>query len=314
MIKGAKFLVKNYWYNLTHPGQKTVAVVSCDEWKNRVTDDRVLVEALNQNGLRAKIISWQDAKVNYEKIDALVIGSMWGYQNYLPELEKWFLKIADKKVINSLDVIRKNYDKVTQYELLKQNNIPINETLIIEKGDGNLEQRLNEFYKGCESFVVKPSVSGSGENTFLINNDSRKNSYDLTKIMLDLTKINKDRALLVQPFLKGIDDGECAMIYIGGEFSHAMMRYPHVFNDNGREHEIVADKIDAEVFEICGKVLNIPEYRDATYARIDLVKDGESYKVMEVEMFEPQLFYAKISNRDAALCKIVTQIKHQLEC
>ena len=40
------------------------------------------------------------------------------------------------------------------------------------------------------------------------------------------------------------------------------------------------------------KDTKIKEYENALYMRVDLVKIGEDYKVMELELVEPQLFLA----------------------
>ncbi len=309
-----KFAAECNKYNRAHPKQKFIAVVSCDEWQNRIYDDRLVVKALQRNGFRAKIISWQDSTVKYSDFDGLFIASMWGYQDHLPELERWFKKVGNKPIFNSLDVIRNNYDKVCQIELLKKHHVPIIPTKIIPVGTTELTRVIHDCARSfsSDSVVVKPSISGSGHNTYIIGPSNRCRSFDYDQIPEAFAKIIQEQPLLVQPFVKEIDNGELAAIYIGGEKSHYILRYPKIFNNSGSEHE-VSIKNNAELDAICEKILSIPEYRDETYARIDFVKIQGKYTVMEVEMFEPQLFYHLTQNQDAILDKLVATIKEKLK-
>ncbi len=313
MIARIKFELSSRLYNLLHGGQKMVAVMSCDRWKGKILDDRLVVLALQRGGMRAKIISWQDAKVNYDKIDGLVIGSMWGYQNYLEELKEWFSRVGGKKMLNPIEVILANYDKEKQFRLLNEHGIAAVPAQMIAPGNEDVRGAVvAAMAKFGSDVVVKPSISGSGQDTFLISEQALKNACSLDGAMPNLETINREKTLMVQPFMPEIDGGELAVIYIGGKLSHAVMRYPHIFSDEGVEHEVGVNQLEPEVLQICQKILAIPEYKDAAYARLDFVKTNNGYLVMEVEMFEPQLFYSRIEERDKALSSIVEQIKQRV--
>ena len=50
------------------------------------------------------------------------------------------------------------------------------------------------------------------------------------------------------------------------------------------------DSIDEKIKEITQSILNIKELKNAFYARIDFIKNDNSYIVMELEYTDPQLF------------------------
>ena len=97
--------------------------------------------------------------------------------------------------------------------------------------------------------------------------------------------------MLVQPFVSEINKGELAVIVIDGKVANVVRRFPGVFE--GVFHVEVEDRsvLNDEIKAICKKICDAPEYAGFLYARIDLVKTKSGYCVMEVELFEPQLFY-----------------------
>lgn len=306
-IKLASLILKNKTYNLLHPTKKQVALVSCNQWKNRVIDDLLLANELNHKGLRAKIIAWEDNTINYNKFGCAIVASMWGYQNDLVTLESWLNKMDEYgKLENTTSIIRNNYNKQTQFKILEKNKIATIQTQIVEQKNNNLVAKLTEIFNKfeVEQIVVKPAISGSGENTFLLKKDHLEDEHLVGR----LNKINQEKALLVQPFISEIKDGELAVVMIDGKISHAIRRFPHIFNKSGKNHEVSSSELDSELITLCKKVSNISEYKNALYLRIDVVKIYGEYKIMEVEAFEPQLYYSLLKDRKGALDKMSSTI------
>ena len=222
-----RYLVaSNYVCRKVRHDKIRVALVSSDCWKNKVLDDLLLQRGLIQRGFDAEIISWQEKKVDYRRYDVFIITSMWGYQNYLNEFNEW-LDVMDEsgfRVINSLDIIRLNYNKASQIKQLDKEGISHVDTKIVDKNVSDTLKELDTF-----PYVVKPSISGSGNNTFLIRNES-----DLEKCLPRLEKIVRSRALMVQPFLKEIEEGELSVVVINGAISHAVRRFPGILTSSKR--------------------------------------------------------------------------------
>ena len=98
--------------------------------------------------------------------------------------------------------------------------------------------------------------------------------------------------MLVQEFLPHVTNGETALVYFGGEFSHALIRRPatgefRVNSQYGGTTEFLPEP-DVQLIEVGAKLLStLPA--PATYARVDMIGDGNDPIVMEVEVNEPAL-------------------------
>ena len=303
-MKRRPLIVINTIQNFFRFNRPRVALVSCDEWKNRVVDDVLLQNAFIAAGFRTKIISWQNPRINYTKFQYIIITSMWGYQNHLPEFEKWLAKVEQSgaKIVNPLDVIKTNYDKLAQLQILDRHQIPHIKTAIVPQNSSTLEHDLSQLSRkfGRQGFVIKPSISGSGQNTFLISDDvTRKNTKNLTQIMPKLTRINQTRALLAQPFIAAVDQGETSVIFIDGQPSHAVLRFPQIFNRASGLRTLDLKNLTPDLLALCDRIKNLPEFKNALYLRIDVIKNGDEWQVMEVELFEPQLFFYLIADKTA---------------
>ena len=272
----------------------SVGLVSCDTWKQRVYDDILLQKAFLDSGVKAEIVSWQDETIDFSKYNAMLITSMWGYQDYLPDLEKWLGKVEKMNVINSVDIVRDNYNKAKQIDILKKGGLPIVVTEILKKSD--LLSAGTSFLKKHNislPVVIKPSVSSGGANTFLVKNE--REFERAAKMIQDSAADN----VLVQPFVPEIESGEISVIIIGGKIVNAVTRFPGILSGD-KQYRVTPLNIDdlaPDLIKLCDKVININEFRSCTYMRIDFVKKKADYLIMEVELFEPQLFYYMLKGK-----------------
>lgn len=293
--------------------KKNVAILSSKKWQNKVTDDILLKQELLKNNINAKIIAWEDEQ-DYRNFDLVIIRSIWGYEKNIQKFEK-FLDIAIKnniRVFNSISIMKNNYYKEKQFELLDKYNIPHIETTFISKNCSNIKKEIEANKKG--EMIIKPSISASGNNTFLISDEvERKNIISLNEVNEKFKEINKKTSLMLQPFIKEIDEGEISLIYINGKFSHAIKRFPSIFNNSKGISYI--SKVSKELLDLGEKVLKIREYQKALFERIDVVKVNNEYIVMEIELVEPDFFIRNIPNkkvRKDILKRLVTAIKEKI--
>jgi len=111
------------------------------------------------------------------------------------------------------------------------------------------------------------------------------------------------RVVMVQPYLVGIeDDGEMALVYLHGMFSHAVRKGPVLTGpDEGIDRRFQPQgglnlqlrRPTTAQFTMADRVLAaVPGGRDTLlYARVDLVPDEDGNPVlMELELTEPQLY------------------------
>ena len=91
-----------------------IGIVSCDKWINKLEEDKNLKIALNDIGINANIISWQQPLD--QKYDLLILRSIWGYQNYYNEFKKWLLNIKNNniQILNNVDMVLDNIKKDIQ--------------------------------------------------------------------------------------------------------------------------------------------------------------------------------------------------------
>ena len=184
-------------------------------------------------------------------------------------------------VFNSTEIIENNYDKVKQLKLLDDDDIPHIKTKVVSR-DIN-----SELTKVTYPYVVKPAVSGSGENTFLV-----RDKNDLEHYLPRMQRIIEKRELLVQPFIEEIREGEMSVIAINGKLSHAVKRFPGVLDKKGYRVEYISlESLEADLIKFCERIIRIPRYRNCLYLRMDTVRINNKIYMMELELFEPQLFY-----------------------
>jgi len=273
---------------------KKIAIVSSDKWINIVKEDILLKIELNKQNIDAQIISWQDKDIDYTKYNALIIRSIWGYQDYIEEFIEWIQdkKLSNIKIFNNNDILLSNLNKYEQFKLLDENNIPHIETTFISKDDVN-ENKLKFLYNKYKNIVIKPIISGSGNNTYIVSNKINKNNIELKDIKKKFRSVLNEvnNYIMVQPFVKEINDGELSIVVINGKISHAALRYTNIFNNKNLIEIVNVSNLEKEVIDIVNKCINIKEYKDALFMRVDLVKVNNNYKLMELELVEPQLFY-----------------------
>lgn len=270
---------------------RRIAIVSCDKWVGKVKEDELLKFELNKLLVDVDIISWQDKTVDYSKYDAVVIRSLWGYQDYIEEFIEYLDKLKkDKvKVFNNVDILKDNLNKYEQFKILDKYEIPYIETFFLKKDELDKVSKINEEHK---DLVVKPIISGSGNNTFVISDTMEKNNIKVEEVKERFNRVLNDvnNYLMVQPFVREIDNGEISVVLIDNKVSHVVVRNTSIFNNKGSIMVVGLDTMDDKMRTIVNSCTKIKEYKDALYMRIDLVKIDDDYKVMELELVEPQLF------------------------
>lgn len=294
----------------------SVGLVSCDAWERRVYDDLLLQKSFLKSGIRAEIISWQNKDIDFTQYDALLITSMWGYQENIDDLRVWLKKVENLKIFNNTQLIRNNFDKSSQIKILEKNNLSTIPTVIIKKGElSNSEKPILDgaiSKIGGFPIVVKPSISSGGENTFLI-----KDTGAIKKFKKKLQEINLSGDILLQPFLPEIRNGEISVVAIDRNIVNAVVRFPGVLDKKDRYtvRHIDTAKLDSKLVKLCEKVISVKDFDDQLYIRIDVVKRENEYIIMEVELFEPQLFYylLKGEKRKRMLNAMIEAIKKRIQ-
>ena len=260
---------------------KRVGIVSNNKYQNKIIEDLSLKSALAEEGILAEIISWENPNNEYDKYDCLVIRSIWGYQNDYSKFKKWLQLMKENSIViyNSIDMIKQNIVKDKQFEILDKNGVEHIET-IFQKG-------FIDTSKIGENQIIKPIISGSGNNTYKFN------QYDL--LNLEMIVKEEDNGIMIQPYEKSIENGEFSIVFIDKENTHNMIRYPGILYKKQKPYELKS--VPDNVLKLAKKVMSIPDYNDALYMRVDIV-DEKVPKVMEVELTDPDLLTRYISSNE----------------
>ncbi len=281
-----------------------VGIVSCDKWIGKIKEDINLKCALNDLNVNADIVSWQQPLK--EDYDLLILRSVWGYQDEYKKFKEWLLYLKNNNIplLNDPDIILSNILKDKQFEILSKNNIEYIKTYFLKQTDFNSKNILiilNELLNH-QPAVVKPTISGSGENTYLANYQINNNIpnkislFDIQRKFEPILEKNLDCGVMFQPFIPEINEGEYSCIFIDGELTHTMLRFPAIFHEKRRPYLIT--NIPNKILALAQKVQNIPEFSNYLYMRVDMVLVNNEAKIMEVELAEPDFLTKYIDDSD----------------
>lgn len=256
-----------------------------------------LAEALIRAGAQPTIVAWDDPTVSWSRFDLALLRSPWDYTQRLEEFLAWAARVGGQTLLlNPLDVIRHNTDKHYLAELARQ-GIAVVPSVFVEPGE-DAAARLSAFlqqFEDAAEFVVKPAVGAGSRDAQRYGRDQQAAALAHVQRLLD-----DRRSVLLQPYLPSVDkDGETALIYFDGRFSHAIRKGPLLQRDGGPTRALFApEKITArqpgkDELALAEATLAALPHPALAYARIDLIRatDG-SPRVLELELTEPSLFFA----------------------
>lgn len=270
-------------------GAARIAVVTSEAGVDHDVDLPLIVDALRADGLAAKSVAWDADSVAWDEFDLAVIRSTWDYAERLGEFLAWADTTARAtRLWNPAPVVRWNSDK--RYLLkLAERGVPVVPTHCVEPG-GRFDE--GDFDRP-EGVVVKPSVSAGARDTARYEPGRHADAVRHARTLLD-----QGRSVLIQPYLRLVEEGERALVFIGGTFSHAIRKGPVLTEpgviDNSRvAHPSVTPyrPTDVELHTALAALNAIPSPAAPLFARVDLaLNETREPVVMELELIEPNLF------------------------
>ena len=257
---------------------KRIALASCAAWPKLSDDDRLLIPALQQFDVEAVPAIW-DEPIDWRQFDQVLIRSTWDYHLRPSEFLGWIEKLenAGVPVQNLPHLIRWNADKRYLRQLRDSGASIPHSVWIDDREEVSVHQIMDE--QSWTSVVVKPTVSASAHN--------------LRRVFKDDPLVSLKGPALVQQFIPEIvSSGEWSLVFLGGEFSHAVIKRPtpgdfRVQSQFGgmatfaKPPEEIVDQVSKVIASLPGKPL---------YTRIDGVDCAGRFVLMEVELIEPELF------------------------
>ena len=272
-----------------------IALVTARAARGHDEDMPPLEAALAARGARTDVTDWDDPVVEWQRFDCALLRSAWDYAERRTEFLAWAARVAPlTRLVNPESVVRWNTDKHYLLDLARA-GAPVVASRFVEPGEDAADV-LAEFLgaEACPELVVKPAV-GAGSR------DARRHARNARAAAAAHigALLAAGRSVLLQPYLERVDrEGETALIYFEGRFSHAVRKGPLLPAGTQSTtalfapEEITARAPTADELESGGRVLNALPFPAPLYARIDLIRDGEGRSaLLELELTEPSLFF-----------------------
>jgi glutathione synthase/RimK-type ligase-like ATP-grasp enzyme len=246
-----------------------------------------LLAACAAAGIEACVVAWDDPTVSWQRFDAALLRSTWDYTDRLNAFLAWCERVgAQTRLCNAADLVRWNTDKRYLVELA-QAGIPVVPTHLVQS------RRDFDALPALEDFVVKPSVGAGSRGARRFGAAQRDAARDHA---LDL--LARGRAVLVQPYMAQVDaQGETALVFIDGVFSHAIAKAALLPQPGGEDTQalfaperITARRPAAAELDMACRIVRDLPFATPLYARIDLLPSVEGPLLLELEVTEPSLF------------------------
>ncbi|ADG74240.1 conserved hypothetical protein [Cellulomonas flavigena DSM 20109] len=282
-----------------------LALATCAQLPELDADDLPLRAALHERGVPTDVVVWDDPTVDWSAYSRVLIRSTWDYTDRPTQFSDWTRRVErTSTLLNPADVVAWNIDK-TYLRDLEQRGIPIVPTIWLDP-ERNLDARaIHTRFPAFGDFVIKPTVSAGSRDT------GRYDAGETPSRSLAITHAKNllavGRRVMLQRYLTQVDtQGESALVYVDGEFSHAVRKEPLLegpYRAGETEGVMFRERVlaageptereralgDLVVAEL-GKVF--PDRAPLLYTRVDLIPDDEGQPVvLEVELAEPALFF-----------------------
>jgi glutathione synthase/RimK-type ligase-like ATP-grasp enzyme len=259
-----------------------IVLATASDQPGLTVSDSLYAEAMRRHGLDVEAAPWDGPRAAFDRADAVVIRSTWGYYRTPDAFRDWIEAMAaTSRLFNPIAVVRWNLRKDYLDKLAAAGvRVPRSHLVTADRVEDVFIQ--NDWQRA----VVKPSTGASGYFVDLLRRQEVRDK------VAGLPHEIRSDGLLVQEFLPEIADGELSLIYFDGRFSHAVRKRPPSgeFRVNSRFGATRALEIPPPglVRQAAQALQALPEL--PLYARVDgVVRDGVLI-VIEVEVLEPGLF------------------------
>lgn len=267
-----------------------IALATYSAFPDLPPDDQIFQRALERRGARTRAMLW-DAPADWATFDAVVVRSCWDYHLRHAEFLAWVDRVERAGVVlhNAPSILRWNSDKRYLRDL-EQAGVDVVHTRWVDASSAPpaLASVLAE--EGWREAVIKPAISASATDTWRIP------AGDVAAWEDRFRQMARRGQVMIQPFVAEVSrEGEWSLVFIGGEFSHALLKRPapgdfRVQTEHGGSQQLA--RPDPALVRAAETVLSCAPGAPS-YARVDgCVVDGH-FRVMELELLEPTLYFTE---------------------
>ena len=272
-----------------------IALVTARPARGLDEDEPPLHLALQTAGCDVQIAEWDDAQVDWASFDIALLRSAWDYAERVTEFLAWVDRASRlTHLLNPVPVVRWNTDKHYLGELARAGVATV-PTTFIEPGED--AGRALETFLGMHAhaeLVVKPAVGAGSRDT------ERHRRTELAPAVAHVRRLlDANRSVLLQPYLERVDrDGETALMFFEGRFSHAIRKGPllppgGLATEGLFAAETITPRVPgADEMLLAEQIVAAVPFDTPLYARIDLIRDDQGAPcLLELELTEPSLFF-----------------------
>jgi len=266
-------------------------------------DDRLAADALRERGVRTCPAIWNDSDVAWGRFDLVVIRSTWDYPEAPVAYARWVESFAStpNRLWNPPRAVLSTLDKRYLVELGRQGVAAVPTAVVTPSEEEPLRAVLDRH--GWDDVVIKPAVSASARGTWRSRRATA--AHDEARF----AEQRRARDLLVQPFCPEIAAGEWSLIFLGGEYSHAVIKRPAAGDFRVQRHfggVPAAARPSGRLIEQAAAVLaRLGE--PLLYARVDGIERAGDLVLMELEVNEPHLFLSTSGNAPARFADAIVR-------
>lgn len=258
--------------------------VRCDVLPEPDHDEELALAHLRQAGIDVQLVAWDSPEQATEELDAYVLRATWNYYREPERFLAWVKAIsAQRPLWNLSEIVQWNAHKSYLLDL-DAKGIPIIPTALVARGE-NI--RLADVARSAawSDIVIKPAVSAGSFCTRRFDPDDPAAQGFLDQML-------RGRDMLVQRYEPSVElGGELCLIYIDGQFTHAVTKRPRFSGDE--ESVTLALCVPDEAHAIAQATLGAAR-SPLLYARVDLIERlGGRFALSELELIEPSLFFFK---------------------
>jgi hypothetical protein len=265
-----------------------IALATCRRLADLQADDRLLAAELEQLGFATRALVWDDAEQRLDDVSAVIVRTCWDYHFSPQYFLGWAKGLGSRGVqlFNPAATVVWNHDKRYLREL-ELAGVAIPETAWFEAGASAVLGNVMLDY-GWKTAVLKPTVSATARNTFLVTQATAPALQGKFDEML------ASGAVMLQRFVENITtSGEWSFVFFDHQFSHAILKRPR-----GGDFRVQTEFGGTLECNIIPRAALIEEARAILrhvnapwlYARVDAVEVSGHLCLMELELIEPALF------------------------
>ncbi len=271
-----------------------IALASCANLPSWEVDDRPLFRAFASLGVETSSPAWDDASIQWNAFDAVLIRTTWDYMEKRDDYVAWAKRVESQtRLFNPAKVVEWNTRKTYLRELECQ-GVHIAPTRWLDRASSHDVASIMRAHGWTRGFI-KPVIGATARETLRFDADA--DGLAAAQSHLDRMLARED--MMLQRYLSRVEtEGERSVIFIAGEVSHAVQKIPvagdyRVQDDFGAKDFPITltDEqrcIASDAVAAARSILNV----DLLYARCDFLIDDEGrWTLTELELVEPSMFF-----------------------